>query len=299
MTTPRSLPDSFSLGLVQLRANGDTPGGDDLLPLALAMTRQAAAQGAQVIILPELFRSPYFCQEMTPDHFRYAEEIPGDSTRALSALAAELGVVIVASLFERHAPGLYFNTTAVFDADGHMLGTYRKSHIPDDPLYYEKFYFTPGDTGFRVFHTRFARLGVLICWDQWFPEAARATAMMGAEVIVYPTAIGTIEEEGPLQHAMQLDAWRTIQRGHAIANGVYVAAVNRAGREGALNFWGHSFAAGPQGELLADLGHDQDAVRVVRCDRQRLIETRNIWPYFRDRRVDLYAPLTKLSLPKS
>jgi N-carbamoylputrescine amidase len=296
--TMRQHADAFHLGLVQLRANGDVPGGEDLLSHALAMTRQAAAAGAQVIVLPELFRSPYFCQQMTPDHFRYAEDIPGPSTQALSALAAELGVVIVASLFERHAPGLYFNTTAVIDADGQLLGTYRKSHIPDDPLYYEKFYFAPGDTGFQVFNTRFARLGVLICWDQWFPEAARATAMMGAEVIVYPTAIGTIEEEGPEQHAMQLDAWQTVQRGHAIANGVYVAAVNRAGREGALDFWGHSFAAGPQGELIADMGRDQDAVRVVRCSRQRVVDTRNIWPYFRDRRVDLYAPLGRLSLPK-
>lgn len=255
--------------------------------------------GAQIVVLPELFRSPYFCQDMTPEHFRLAEKIPGPTTDAIGKVAKELGVVVVASLFEQHAPGLYFNTTAVIDADGQYLGMYRKSHIPDDPLYFEKFYFAPGDTGFKVFQTRFARLGILICWDQWFPEAARVTAMLGAEVLIYPTAIGTIDAEGHEQHAMQLDAWRTVQRGHAIANGVYVAAVNRAGRERELQFWGHSFAVGPQGEFLAEARDERDHVMVVNCSRQRLVETRNIWPYFRDRRVDLYAPLGRLSLPNS
>lgn len=280
----------FVLGLVQLEAN---PTDCDLLPRALAAIEDAAAQGAQIIVLPELFRAPYFCQQMTPEHFRYAEAIPGPTTDTLGALAARLGVVIVASLFEEAAPGLCFNTTAVFDADGAMLGTYRKSHIPDDPLYYEKFYFTPGDTGYRVFPTRFATVGVLICWDQWYPEAARLTAMQGAEVLVYPTAIGTIEAEGAEEHARQLDAWRTMQRGHAIANGVFVAAVNRVGREGELDFWGNSFAAGPQGELLAEASQVSPQTLLVPCDRARMRETRQMWPFFRDRRIETYGGLTR------
>jgi N-carbamoylputrescine amidase len=281
---------AFSLALVQMSANPDDV---DALPRAMQLIRDAHAKGGQIIVLPELFRAPYFCQEMTPDHFSYAEQVPGPTTETLGVLAAELGVVIVASLFERAAPGLYYNTTAVIDADGTYLGKYRKSHIPDDPLYYEKFYFTPGDTGYRVFATRFGRVGVLICWDQWYPEAARLTAMMGADVLVYPTAIGTIEQEGPEQHRMQLDAWLTIQRSHAIANGVFVAAVNRAGQEGELSFWGHSFACGPQGEMLATMAHEKDAIAVVECSPTRMEETRNIWPYFRDRRIDTYAPLTR------
>jgi N-carbamoylputrescine amidase len=280
----------FRLALVQMKANSADV---DALPAAMDLIRQAARDGAQIIVLPELFRAPYFCQQMTPEHFRYAEQVPGPTTDTLGRLAAELQVVIVASLFEEAAAGLYFNTTAVLDADGTCLGIYRKSHIPDDPLYYEKFYFTPGDTGYRVFHTRYAAVGVLICWDQWYPEAARLTAMMGADVLVYPTAIGTIEEEGPEQHRMQRDAWITIQRSHAIANGVFVAAVNRAGTEGELDFWGHSFACGPQGELLAQMGTEQDAIALVDCDRARMRDTRNIWPYFRDRRIDTYAPLTR------
>jgi N-carbamoylputrescine amidase len=280
----------FKLGLVQMAANADD---HDALPDAMAEVRKAAALGAQVVVLPELFRAPYFCQTMTPDNFRYAETIPGPSTDALGLLAAELQVVIVASLFERAAPGLYYNTTVVLDADGTCLGKYRKSHIPDDPLYYEKFHFTPGDTGYQVFDTRYARVGVLICWDQWYPEAARITAMLGAEVIVYPTAIGTIDEEGPEQHRMQREAWQTVQRGHAIANGLYVAAVNRVGREGELGFWGHSFACGPQGEFLTDMGAENAGIAVVSCDLRRTEDTRNIWPYFRDRRIDTYAPITR------
>jgi len=282
---------TFTLGLVQMRANDDDT---DRLDEGIAGIREAARQGAQIVVLPELFRSPYFCQEMDPRHFTRAETIPGPSTERLAAVAAAEGVVIVASLFEEVAAGLCFNTSVVIDADGALLGTYRKSHIPDDPLYYEKFYFTPGDTGYRVFDTAFARVGVLICWDQWFPEAARLTAMAGAEVIVYPTAIGTIDAEGPLQHARQLDAWRTVQRGHAIANGVIVAAVNRVGREHELNFWGSSFAAGPQGELLAEASGKDAQTLIVTCDRQTIRDTRQIWPYFRDRRVDTYADLTRL-----
>lgn len=284
------MSDTFTLGLIQLPANPDDV---DMLEPALEAVRRAAAAGAQIVVLPELFRAPYFCQQMTPDHFRYAEPIPGDGTRRIGEVARELGVVIVASLFEEQAPGLYFNTTAVLDADGTLAGTYRKSHIPDDPLYYEKFYFTPGDTGFRAIDTRFGRIGVLICWDQWYPEAARLMAMDGAEVLIYPTAIGTIDDEGEEQHRLQRDAWVTVQRGHAIANGCYVAAVNRAGREQELSFWGASFCAGPQGELLAEAGDEAGAILIVPCSRQRMTATRQWWPFFRDRRVDLFGDLTR------
>lgn len=289
--TPVSLmADQFVLGLIQLPANPDDL---DYLDLAERELREAAARGAQILVLPEIFRTPYFCQQMTPDNHRYAEAIPGPSTDRLGALAKELGVVIVASLYEEAAPGLYFNTTAVLDADGSYLGSYRKTHIPDDPLYFEKFYFTPGDQGYKVFETKFAKIGVLICWDQWYPEAARLTAMKGAEVLIYPTAIGTIDEEGPEQHQLQLDAWQTVQRGHAIANGVHVCAVNRVGREQELNFWGHSFVAGPQGEFLADASADQAEILIVPCSRQRSRDTRNWWPFFRDRRIETYGDLTR------
>lgn len=282
--------DHFVLGLIQLPANPDDV---DYLALAEDELRKAAAQGAQILVLPEIFRTPYFPQQMTPEHHRYAEAIPGPTTDRLAKLAGELEVVIIASLYEEAAPGLYFNTTAVLDADGTYMGSYRKTHIPDDPLYFEKFYFTPGDGGYKVFETKYAKIGVLICWDQWYPEAARLTAMKGAEVLIYPTAIGTIDEEGPEQHAMQRDAWQTIQRSHAIANGVYVAAVNRVGREGELGFWGHSFACGPQGEFLADAGSEGPANLIVRCDRDRTRDTRNWWPFFRDRRIDTYQNLTR------
>ncbi len=278
----------FTLGLLQLRANAS---GADQLGSAIAEVRAAAARGAQIVVLPELFRSAYFCQDMEPAHFDLAEAVPGPTTQRLGDLAGELGVVIVASLFEEAAPGLYYNTTAVLDADGSYLGRYRKSHIPNDPLYAEKFYFTPGDEGFRIFETKFAKVGVLICWDQWFPEAARETALRGAEVLVYPTAIGSIDSEPLEEHARQLDAWRTIQRSHAIANGLYVAAVNRVGREGGINFWGHTFCAGPQGEMLAEAGRDEAETLIVRCDRDRSRDVRNWWPFFRDRRPDLYGGL--------
>lgn len=287
----------FTLGLLQLRAN---PNGADQLDHAIEQIRAAAALGAQIIVLPELFRFEYFCQEMEPRHFDLAEAVPGPTTARLGELARQLCVVIVASLFEEAAPGLYFNTTAVLDADGAYLGSYRKSHIPNDPLYVEKFYFAPGDTGFRVFETRFAKVGVLICWDQWFPEAARETALRGAEVLVYPTAIGTIDSESDEEHARQLDAWHTIQRGHAIANGLYVAAVNRVGREAGIDFWGRSFCAGPQGEMLAQASRTEGEALVVRCDRNRMRDVRNWWPFFRDRRTDLYTGMTRryIATPK-
>lgn len=292
---------AFTLALLQLPANGDDR---DQLPEAIAAIRQAAQQprtGGLVCVLPELFRAPYFCQTMDPEQFDRAEAIPGPATTTLGALAAELGVVIVASLFEKIADGLYANTTAVIDVDGRLAGTYRKSHIPCDPQYEEKFYFAPGDSGFGVIDTAVARLGVLICWDQWYPEAARLTAMHGAEVLIYPTAIGAIDSEGPDEHARQLEAWQTVQRGHAIANGVFVAAVNRSGREpgpgGGIDFWGHSFCVGPQGEWLARAGAEPTALQVV-CDRQRMEQVRRWWPFFRDRRIDLYGGLTQRWLPR-
>ena len=280
----------MKLGLIQMRASST---GEDGLEAAVALTRQAAVAGAEVIVLPELFRWPYPAQTMDPANFRWAEPVPGPTSDRFASLAAELGVVIVVSLFEERAPGLGFNTAVVVGPSGETIGVYRKAHIPDDPLYYEKFLFTPGDEAAGVFDTPFGRLGVLVCWDQWYPEAARLAALQGAEVIVYPTAIGTIEAEGVEEHARQLDAWRVVQRGHAVANGVFVAAVNRVGAEGELAFWGASFCAGPQGELLWDGGADPDAVAVVDCARERLAEVRRMWPFFRDRRIDLYAPITR------
>lgn len=278
----------MKLGIIQQQAN---PGGDDALPHAEALVRDAAAQGAEVVVLPELFRWPYPAQVMDPAQFSFAEPQSGETAAWASELAAELGIVLVSSIFEEPAPGLGFNTALVHGTGGGLLATYRKAHIPDDPLYYEKFYFTPGDTPFGAVQTPFGVLGVLVCWDQWYPEAARLVAMAGAQVIVYPTAIGTIESEGPDEHARQLDAWRVIQRSHAIANGVYVAAINRAGREGELDFWGHSFVAGPQGELLWEADAQPDLVQVVDCPLERVAEVRRMWPFFRDRRIDLYGGL--------
>lgn len=280
----------MKLGIVQQTANS---GESDALEHAIALVHEAADAGAEVIVLPELFRWPYPAQEMSPEQFRFAEPVPGPTSQRMAELAADRGVVIVVSLFEERAPGLGFNTAVVVGPRGETIGVYRKAHIPDDPLYYEKFLFTPGDTPCGVFDTPFGRLGVLVCWDQWYPEAARIAAMQGAEVLVYPTAIGVIDDEGPDEHARQRDAWRTVQRGHAIANGLYVAAVNRVGREGELGFWGDSFVAGPQGELLLDAGAAPDAVHVVDCDPARIAEVRRMWPFFRDRRIDLYGDLTK------
>ncbi len=280
----------MKLGIIQQTANA---GAVDALQHAIDLVHEAADAGAEVIVLPELFRWPYPAQEMAAEQFRFAESVPGPTTERMAELAADRGVVIVVSVFEERAPGLGFNTAVVVGPDGETIGEYRKAHIPDDPLYYEKFLFTPGDKPCGVFDTPFGRLGVLVCWDQWYPESARLAAMQGAEVIVYPTAIGVIDDEGPEEHARQRDAWRTVQRGHAIANGVYVAAVNRVGREGELGFWGDSFVAGPQGELLLDAGAAPDAVHVVDCDLSRLADVRRMWPFFRDRRIDLYGDLTK------
>ncbi|MFP6663555.1 MAG: carbon-nitrogen hydrolase [Deltaproteobacteria bacterium] len=280
------------IGLVQMACT-DAPA--DNLARGLALVERAAAEGAQIICLPELFGTRYFCQREDHDNFALAEEIPGPTTQALSALAARLEVVLVGSIFERRAAGLYHNTACVIDADGTLLGIYRKMHIPDDPLYHEKFYFTPGDTGYRSFATRFGRIGVLICWDQWFPEAARLTALAGAEILFFPTAIGWHEEEKKEHGASQYDAWQTVQRGHAIANGIFTASPNRFGHENSVEFWGGSFVSSPFGECLAQAPHDEEAVLVVECDLGRVEEVRQHWPFLRDRRVDSYAGILELA----
>jgi N-carbamoylputrescine amidase len=287
-------PTSFTLALVQMRCESDPAAN---LEKAIAGIRQAAKAGAHLVCLQELFRSPYFCQKQDPEHFDLAEPIPGPSTERLGAVARETGLVVVASLFERRAAGVYHNTAAVIDADGDLRGIYRKMHIPDDPLYFEKYYFTPGDLGFRAFDTKIGRVGVLVCWDQWYPEAARLTALHGANLLLYPTAIGWHPREKEQVGKAQHTAWELIQRAHAIANGVYVAAVNRVGHEGAMNggleFWGASFVSDPFGEVQARASHDREEVLLVECDFRRVEETRRHWPFLRDRRIDAYAGLTK------
>jgi N-carbamoylputrescine amidase len=287
------------------------------LAKAVARIRQAASDGAQIICMPELFRSQYFCQQQDPNLFDLAEPIPGPSTERLGQVAREIGAVIIASLFERRAAGVYHNTAAVIDADGKLLGIFRKMHIPDDPLYYEKYYFTPGDLGFRAFDTRFGKIGVLICWDQWYPEAARLTALQGAQIIFYPTAIGWHPREKAEFGAAQYQAWELIQRSHSLANGVYVAAVNRVGLEvpsrqplpvppppsgegvggevtgDGLEFWGASFVSDPFGGLLKRADHQAEENLIVTCDLKRLEEIRRHWPFLRDRRIDDYADITR------
>ena len=270
------------------------------LDRSIAGIRRAAARGAQMVVLQELHASRYFCQTEDCGCFDLAETIPGPSTEQLGAVAAELGVVVVASLFERRAPGLYHNTAVVLEKDGSIAGRYRKMHIPDDPGYYEKFYFTPGDLGFQPIATSVGKLGVLVCWDQWYPEAARMMALAGAELLIYPTAIGWDPADSNEEQSRQLDAWQTVQRGHAIANGIPVVSVNRVGLEpdqeghgpGAL-FWGNSFVAGCQGEILVQAGHAEEEVLVVELDRQRSEQVRRIWPFLRDRRIDAYRELTR------
>ena len=266
----------------------------------LALAERAARQGAQIICTQELFGCQYFCQSEDHRNFQLAEPIPGPSTAAFQKLARQHRVVIIASLFEKRAAGVYHNTAAIIDADGALLGTYRKMHIPDDPLFYEKFYFTPGDLGFRTWATRYGRIGVLICWDQWYPEAARLTAMQGAQILFYPTAIGWHPGEKKLSGAKQHDAWELIQRSHAVANGCYVAAVNRIGHEvlrgvggDGLEFWGQSFVAGTSGEILAKAGVNQEEILIVPVDLAQVDTTRTHWPFLRDRRIDAYAGLTK------
>ncbi len=261
---------------------------------AIAKIREAAAQGAQIVCLQELFKSLYFCDVEDHANFNLGEAIPGPTTELFGDLAKELGIVIIASLFEKRAPGLYHNTTAVLDADGSYLGKYRKMHIPDDPGYYEKFYFTPGDLGYKVFNTKFGKLGILICWDQWYPEAARITSLMGAEILFYPTAIGwDTNEQDSATNEEQYNAWQTIQRSHSVANGVYVVSVNRVGREADQQFWGGSFVSNPFGSLLYLASHDKEEVKVVELDLDKTEYYRTTWPYLRDRRIDSYQPITK------
>jgi N-carbamoylputrescine amidase len=289
----------LKIGLVQM-AMGVEPAPN--LAKAVDAVREAARRGARLVVLPELFRSRYFCQTEDAKLFALAEAVPGPSSEALAALAAELKVTIVASLFEKRAAGVFHNTAAVLDANGSYLGKYRKMHIPDDPRYHEKFYFTPGDLGFKVFHTAAAELGVLVCWDQWYPEAARLTALQGAEILAYPTAIGWHPDEkaklGERQHA----AWETIQRSHAIANGCFVVAVNRVGFEpdpsgggasAGIEFWGQSFVAAPDGRIVARAPADHEAVLVEEIDLAEIDASRIGWPFFRDRRVDAYGEITK------
>lgn len=284
--------EKFTIGLVQMACSTDT---EENLRNAIRGVREAASKGAGIVCLPELFRSQYFCREENAELFDLAEPIPGPSTEALSTVARELKVAIIASIFEKRAQGLYHNTAAVLDADGSLTGVYRKMHIPDDPLYYEKFYFTPGDLGFQNFDTRYSRIGVLVCWDQWYPEGARITSLQGANVLFYPTAIGWHPSEKAEYGAAQLDAWRTIQRAHAIANGVFVAAVNRTGFEGpvdkGIEFWGNSFVADPFGRVIAEASNDREEVLVVECDPKQMDEVRRNWPFLRDRRIDAYGPI--------
>ena len=292
--SPRAKRDSkFSVGLVQMRCSPDQ---NQNLERAIRGIRDAASKGAEIICLQELFRSQYFCREENADLFDLAESIPGPSTESLAAVAKELQVSIVASLFEKRAHGLYHNTAAILDADGSLIGIYRKMHIPDDPLYYEKFYFTPGDLGFQNFETKYSRIGVLVCWDQWYPEGARITSLQGANVLFYPTAIGWHPAEKAEFGEAQLDAWRTVQRAHAISNGVFVAAVNRTGYEGSpesgLEFWGNSFVSDPFGRVMAQASADKEEVLVVECDPKKMDETRRNWPFLRDRRVDAYSPIS-------
>ena len=289
---PAPEKSKYRIGLIQMACSQDP---HENLEKAIWRIREAAGRGARILCLQELFQSRYFCREENPDWFALAEPVPGPTTETLGRLAAELEVVIVASLFERRGAGLYHNTAAVIDADGAFTGLYRKMHIPDDPLYYEKFYFTPGDAGFPNFDTRFGRIGVLLCWDQWYPEAARLASLQGAGILFCPTAIGWHPAEKETEGAAQLDAWRTVQRGHAIANGIYVAAVNRTGFEGppdnGLEFWGSSFLAGPFGEIVAEASVENEETVIVECDPRRVEQVRRNWPFFRDRRIDAYGDL--------
>ena len=283
-----------ALGLIQAKADSDPATN---LQATLAKVEQAAANGANIVCTQELFATEYFCQSEHHDNFRLAETIPGDTTEAFQRLAKRCGIVIIVSLFEKRSAGVYHNSAAVIDADGSLLGIYRKMHIPDDPLYHEKFYFTPGDLGFRAWDTRFGKIGVLICWDQWYPEAARLTAMQGAELLFYPTAIGWHPSEKEKYGEQQRDAWQTIQRSHAVANGCFVASVNRVGHEtpiggDGIEFWGGSFVAGTSGEILSQAGLDE-SVLLLEVDLGKVDVVRTHWPFLRDRRIDAYGGITK------
>ena len=283
------------IGLIQMRCGADP---EKNLARAIEFIRHAARQGAEIICLTELFRSQYFCQTEDHKNFDLAEEVPGKSTDALAEVAQESGIVIIASLFERRSAGLYHNTAAIIDSDGKLLGKYRKMHIPDDPLYHEKFYFSPGDLGFKAWDTARGKIGVCVCWDQWYPEAARLTALRGAEIIFYPTAIGWHPSEKKEFGKAQHSAWETIQRGHAIANGCYVAVANRVGHEApaggdGIEFWGQSFVCGPDGEIIAKGSIDQEEIVAAEIDWARVNEQRTHWPFLRDRRIDAYGDINR------
>jgi N-carbamoylputrescine amidase len=289
------MANKVTIGVVQMRCTNNSA---DNLDRAVQKVREAAARGAQIVCLHELFLSEYFCRTEDPSLFDLAQPIPGPATEALAKIAKEKKVALVVSLFERRAPGIYHNACAVLDADGSFLGKYRKMHIPDDPLYYEKFYFTPGDLGFPAFNTRYARIGVQICWDQWYPEGSRLVGLQGAQVIFYPTSIGWHPAEKAQYGAAQLDAWRTIQRGHSIANGVYVAVANRVGFEGnpaagdaGIEFWGNSFVADPFGAVVAQAGSEREEILITECDPAHSEDVRRNWPFLRDRRIDAYQPI--------
>ncbi|HEX9662215.1 MAG TPA: carbon-nitrogen hydrolase [Candidatus Binatia bacterium] len=284
----RKKQNRVTLGLVQMSVGGNL---DANLAKAVARIEAASKKGARIVCLQELFRSRYFCQSENHENFKLAETIPGPTTETLGELARKNEIVIVASLFEKRSAGVYHNTAVIIDADGSIAGKYRKMHIPDDPLYYEKFYFTPGDLGFPSFDTRYARVAALVCWDQWFPEGARLAALGGAEILFYPTAIGWIPNEPRAVAQNQRAAWQLIQQSHAVANGVFVASVNRVGREGKIKFWGQSFVAGPFGEIVARAGGDREEILLARCDLGKIEQTRQSWPFLRDRRIDAYGAL--------
>jgi N-carbamoylputrescine amidase len=292
MTTPKAAP--YKIALLQMRCSTNP---SESMETAARMLREAAKMGAQVACLPELFLTNYFCQTLNPANFNIAEPIPGPTSNKLADIAKETGMVIVGSIYEKRAPGLYHNTATVHDTDGELLGLYRKMHIPHDPLFEEKYYFAPGDLGFKAFNTRVGKIGTLICWDQWYPEGARLTALQGAEVLFYPTAIGWHPAEKAEFGASQVEAWQTIQRSHAIANGVYVAAVNRVGHEvtvgDGLEFFGNSFIADPFGRILAMASHDQEEIITATVDPAWSEQTRRWWPFLRDRRIDAYGDITK------
>ncbi|HEU5450835.1 MAG TPA: carbon-nitrogen hydrolase [Terriglobales bacterium] len=294
------MADTYSVGLVQMSCSPDP---ERNLDHACDLVREAAGRGAQVVCLPELFLTQYFCQREDASLFDLAEPIPGPTTTRLSQLARQQKIVLVASLFEKRAPGVYHNTAAVFESDGTLMGIYRKMYIPDDPLYYEKFYFTPGDLGFKAFDTQVGKIGTLVCWDQWYPEGARLTALRGAQVLFYPTAIGWHPSEKEQYGTAQHDAWRTIQRAHAISNGVYVAVVNRVGHEtgnvrgketpgAGLEFWGGSFVCDPFGQVIAEAAHDREQVLIAEIDLKKMEDIRRNWPFLRDRRIDSYGQIT-------
>lgn len=293
--TSNTNKEIVKVGLIQMACGEDAEAN---MKTADQGIRQAAGQGAQIICLQELFRTPYFCQTEDSKNFNRAEEIPGPSTQSMSQLAAELEVVLILPLFEKRSTGIYHNTAVVLDADGSIAGRYRKMHIPDDPGFQEKFYFTPGDTGFQTISTRFGKIGVLICWDQWFPEAARLTTLSGAQILFYPTAIGyQAFDEAVAQK--QAQAWQTIQKSHSIANGVFTVAVNRVGQEGNVTFWGKSFVSDPFGEILVEASAKEPEVLIVDCDLGLIQETRQGWPFLRDRRVDAYQNLTRLYIDQN